>query len=97
MPSFKNITALELEKSRLLLEINDIEKKMHHNWQDLKASVTPSNLLKQIIATILESKTDGKSNSFSNGNKFGSFSFFSNISKMLKTKLENKIKEWIYA
>lgn len=97
MPTFKNITELKLEKSRLLLEINDIENEMHHNWQDLKASVTPSNILKQVIATILESKNDGKSNSFFNHNKFGSFSFFSNISKMLKTKLENKIKDWIYA
>ena len=97
MPTFKNITELKLEKSRLLLEINDIEKEMHHNWQDLKTSVTPSNILKQVMAAILKSKTDGDSNSFSNGNKFGSFSFFSNISKMLKTKLENKIKDWIYA
>ncbi len=97
MPTFKNITELKLEKSRLQLEINNIEKEMHHNWQDLKTSVTPSNILKQVMATLLESKTDGKSNSFSSNNKFGSFSFFSNISKMLKTKLENKIKDWIYA
>lgn len=97
MPSFKNITALELEKSRLLLEIKDIEKEMHHNWQDLKTSVKPSNILKQIIATILEKKSNENSSFFSSNHKTGAFKTFSNISRIIKTNLANKIKDWIYA
>jgi len=97
MPSFKNITQLELEKSRLLLEIKDIEKEMHHNWQDLKTSAKPSNILKQFIATIIEKKTRENSSFFSSDNKTGSFKTFSNISRIIKTNLANKIKDWIYA
>jgi len=97
MPSFKNITELELEKSRLLLEIKDIEKEIHHNWQDLKTSVMPSNILKQIIASIIEKKTRENSSFFSNDNKTGSFKTFLNISRIIKTNLANKIKDWIYA
>ena len=97
MPSFKNITELKLEKSRLLLEINDIEKEVHQNWQDLKTSVKPSNILKQIIATIIENKTSEHSSFFSSSNKSGPFKTFSNISKLIKINLANKIKDWIYA
>ena len=97
MPSFKNITALELEKSRLLLEINDVEKEIHHNWQDLKTSVKPSNILKQIMATIIEKKASENSGFFSSGNKTGSFKTFANISRIIKINLANKIKDWIYA
>lgn len=97
MPSFKNITQLELEKSRLLLEINDVEKEIHQNWHDLKTSVKPSNILKQIIATIIENKTSENSSFFSSSNKTGAFKTFSNISKLIKINLANKIKDWIYA
>jgi hypothetical protein len=97
MPSFKNITALELEKSRLLLEIKDIEKEIHHNWQDLKTSVKPSNILKQFIATIIEKKSNEHSSFFSSGNKTGSFKSFANITRLIKSNLANKIKDWIYA
>ena len=97
MPSFKNITELELEKSRLLLEINDVEKEIHQNWQDLKKSVMPSNILKQIVATIIEKKSTENSSFFSSGSKMGSFKTFANISKLIKINLANKIKDWIYA
>jgi hypothetical protein len=97
MPSFKNITQLELEKTRLLLEINDVEKEIHQNWHDLKTSVKPSNILKQIIATIIENKTSENSSFFSSSNKSGPFKTFSNISKLIKINLANKIKDWIYA
>ena len=97
MPAFKNITALELEKAKLLLEINHLEKEMHHNWEDLKTSVKPSNILKQIIATIIEKKSTENSSFFSSEIKTGPFKTFSNISRILKTNLANKIKDWIYA
>jgi len=97
MPSFKNITQLELEKTRLLLEINDVEKEIHQNWHDLKTSVKPSNILKQIIATIIEKKSDEHSGFFSSGNKTGSFKSFANITRLIKSNLANKIKDWIYA
>ncbi len=97
MPSFKNITELELEKTKLLLEINHVEKEIHHNWQDLKSSVKPSNILKQIIATIIEKKASENSGFFSSSNKTGPFKTFSNISKLIKMNLANKIKDWIYA
>lgn len=97
MPSFKNITQLELEKTRLLLEINEVEKEIHQNWHDLKTSVKPSNILKQIIATIIENKTSENSSFFSSNNKLGPFKTFSNISKLIKINLANKIKDWIYA
>ena len=97
MPAFKNITALELEKAKLLLEINHLEKEMHYNWEDLKTSVKPSNILKQIIATIIEKKSNENSSFFSSGHKTGAFKTFSNISRIIKTSLANKIKDWIYA
>jgi hypothetical protein len=97
MPSFKNITALELEKSRLLLEIKDVEKEIHQNWQDLKTSVKPSNILKQFIATIIEKKTSEHSSFFPSGNNTGSFKTFANITRLIKINLTNKIKDWIYA
>ena len=97
MPSFKNITALELEKTRLLLEINDIEKEIHYNWQDLKTSVKPSNILKQIIAPIIENKTSENSSFFSRSNKTESFKTFGNITRLIKINLVNKLKDWIYA
>ena len=97
MPSFKNINQLELEKTRLLLEINNVDKEIHQNWHDLKISVKPSNILKQIIATIIENKTSENSSFFSSGNKTGSFKTFANISRIIKINLANKIKDWIYA
>jgi hypothetical protein len=97
MPSFKNINALELEKSRLLLKINDIEKEIHHNWQDLKTSVKPSNILKQIIAAIIEKKSSENSSFFSSGNNTGPFKTFANFTRFFKSNLGNKIKDWIYA
>jgi hypothetical protein len=97
MPAFKNITALELEKAKLLLEINHLEKEMHNNWEDLKTSVKPSNILKQIIATIIEKKSTENSSFFSSSNKTGPFKTISNISRIIKTNLANKIKDWIYA
>ena len=97
MPVFKNITALELEKAKLLLEINHLEKEMHNNWEDLKTSVKPSNILKQIIATIIEKKSTENSSFFSSGNNTGSFKTFANITRLIKINLTNKIKDWIYA
>lgn len=59
MKKIKNIQELQAEKKKLQQQQIDLEIKMHENWDDLKDSARPINIVKDTINSIITHKTKG--------------------------------------
>lgn len=58
MKKIRNIKHLEAEKKRMRDHQGELEKKITHNWREVKTSVRPSNLAKQAFGGWVDSRTD---------------------------------------
>ena len=60
MKKIRSIMQLELEQARLRLREAELEKTIKKDWQEVKESLTPKNLGKQILSGFIDQKIQDK-------------------------------------
>jgi len=58
MKKIKNIKQLHAEKRRIRQQQEEMEKRIHTSWQDVKEHLKPANIVKDTIGSILNRKTN---------------------------------------
>jgi hypothetical protein len=58
MKQIKSKKQLRAEKERIKQRLKALETKMHIQWQELKQSFTPANIIKDSFSSILKNKTE---------------------------------------
>jgi len=62
MKKIKSIKHLKGEKKRLIQCQENLEKKIQHNWHQLKEYVKPTNIARYAIARVMNNKSQAKIN-----------------------------------
>lgn len=62
MKKIKSIKQLQAEKERLHQRQLDLAKKINNNWKDLKESLKPVNVAKDIFNSVSKSKIEDECN-----------------------------------
>ena len=57
MKKIKGIKQLQLEKERIKQHQEELEKKLKTNWQELKESLKPVNIIKDTFSSTVRKKT----------------------------------------
>lgn len=57
MKKFSSIKDLQPEKKRILHHQRELENKMRGNWSELKESVKPVNIAKDVFRSVVRNKT----------------------------------------
>ena len=57
MKKFSSIKDLQPEKKRILQHQRELENKMRGNWSELKESVKPVNIAKDVFRSVVRNKT----------------------------------------
>ena len=57
MKKFSSIKELQPEKKRILQHQRELENKMRGNWSELKESVKPVNIAKDVFRSVVRNKT----------------------------------------
>ena len=57
MKRIKNLQQLQKEKSRLLLQQQELENELQYNWEGFKESLHPVNIAKDLFNTAISPKT----------------------------------------
>jgi len=60
MKKIKSVMQLELEQTKLRLHEAQLEKAIRKDWKDVKGSLTPKNLGKQILTELISQKIQDK-------------------------------------
>ncbi len=58
MKQIKSKKQLRAEKARINQRLEVLENKLHIQWQELKQSLTPANIIKDSIGSILKNKAE---------------------------------------
>ncbi|MEO8173002.1 MAG: hypothetical protein ABI581_07960 [Sediminibacterium sp.] len=93
MEKIKNTKQLNAARKQLKQKQYELEKAIHYNWRDVKDSLTPVNLAKQMFAKIFEKKVneDTDKHGFGNITKVAS-AFANRMGNGIKEKFEKWIK-----
>jgi hypothetical protein len=62
MKKIKGIKQLQSEKERIIHHQEELEKKIKRNWQELKESLKPINVVKDTFSNVIRNKTVEKLN-----------------------------------
>ncbi len=92
IPKISNPFQLLQEKQRLDQRRVELEKAIHYDWRDLKDSLQPKNIAKQVISKSFNRKEHGKENDIMTG----SISLL--VAKFTRKMFEKagvKIDEWL--
>ncbi|MDE3253298.1 MAG: hypothetical protein KGO92_10860 [Bacteroidota bacterium] len=54
MKKMSNIRELREEQQRLRMRQLELEKAIHYDWRDVKESLRPKNVVKQVLAPVSE-------------------------------------------
>lgn len=57
MKRIKNLQQLQKEKSRLLLQQQELENELQYNWKEFKGALHPVSIAKDLINTAISQKT----------------------------------------
>lgn len=89
MKKIKSIEQLQAEKDRIAQQQQDISNKIGSNWKDLKESLRPVNIAKDIFSSVLKSRAE---NNLNDGNVLkNTFNYgLSLLAKKIAEKLGSK-------
>jgi conjugal transfer/entry exclusion protein len=62
MKIIKSIQQLQTEKKRIMLQQQNLEDKIHSNWNELKESLQPANVAKDVLSKVMQHNTAGNIN-----------------------------------
>ncbi len=57
MKTIKNKKQLQAEKKRIAQQVEELEKKICSNWNELKESLQPANVAKEALSTVMQNNT----------------------------------------
>lgn len=52
MKKMSNIRELKQEQQRLRMRQQELEKAIHYDWRDVKESLRPKNVVKQVLGSV---------------------------------------------